>query len=367
MGAVTRVIVVGAGNMGAKWLRTVRDHAGAEPVGLVDLDVPRARGVGDAAGLPDLIVGASLDEVADLAEADAVVDATIPDAHRAVTVSAIRRGLAVLGEKPAAATLAEAVALAALVDAAGATFVVSQSRRFNPQLAAVRDWLAGGAVVGSLSARFSRGPRFGGFREEMASPLLLDMAIHPFDTARWLAASPPVAVYARESNPPWSWYRGAAAAVAVVEFASGADFAYDGTWAGLGADTSWNGDWRITTDRGTVLWDGDHPASVARTDHPTEDLPPKAGAGESLVGSLDDFLSRTGPRGESEIHDNVFSFAIVEAAVQSAAEGRRVDIGELLDRAGAEAVARAGEWDVPEIVPVIHSWGAVADGLADRR
>lgn len=358
------VIVVGAGNMGAKWLRTVRDHPGTRPVGLVDLDVLRARTVAVEARLPDIVVGGDFDAVAQATSAVAVIDATVPIAHRTVTVAALRRGLAVLGEKPAAATLAEAIALAAFAEAMGGRFVVSQSRRFNPQLAAVRAWLDEGATVGGASVRFSRGPHFGGFREEMDSPLLVDMAIHLFDMARWLAGSTPVAVYARETNPSWSWYRGDASARAIIEFAAGLDIVFDGTWAGLGADTSWNGDWRLSTDRGTLVWDGDHPATVQSA--PGESIVELAaivGAGESLPGSLDAFLAAldSGEPAANEIDDNVLSLAIVEAALASAVSGERVRVCDLLVSATAQARAQAQEWDMEEITRTIDGWPGASE------
>lgn len=369
-----RTIVVGAGNMGRKWLRTVRDHPATTPVGLVDLDVALARRVADdEIGDGCLAAGASLEELARATSADVVIDATVPVAHRSVTTTALRLGLAVLGEKPAAPTLAEALALAALAEATGGVFVVSQSRRFNRQLVAVRDVLDDGAIVGGLSARFFRGPRFGGFRDEMDSPLVVDMAIHLFDLARWLAGGTPTAVYARETNPPWSWYRGAASARAIIEFdgggsdgAGGVDFTFDGSWAGLGHDTSWNGDWRIATDRGTIVWNGDDPASVqAGREEPVRVVEPAADAGESLPGSLSAFIASldAGVVADNEIHDNIRSLAIVEAVLASAASGERVLVDDILEAARAGARALTDEWGMPEIAPVLDGWHSVAAAL----
>jgi predicted dehydrogenase len=367
---VTGVIVVGAGNMGRKWLRTVHAHPRTEAVGLVDLDLDRAKEVVAAEGLEGLPVAASLDELAARVQAEAIVDATVPVAHREVTATALRHGYAVLGEKPAAASLAESVALAAFAQSTGGTFVVSQSRRFNPQLTAVRAWLEAGPAVGALSARFSRGPHFGGFREEMASPLVVDMSIHLFDMARMLANRDPVAVYARESNPTWSWYRGDASARAIVEFGDGVDFVFDGTWAGLGADTSWNGDWRVTTDRGTLLWSGDDPAVVqSAAGEPAAVVEPLADAGTGLPGSLSAFLDALETDGptESEIHDNLLSVAVVEAVLESAATGRRVLIDEILESARAQARAQVEEWEMPEAAEVLDGWTSVTDAIAAVR
>jgi predicted dehydrogenase len=362
-------IVVGAGNMGAKWLRAVRDHPTARPVALVDLDVSRARAVADDAGVGDIAVGADLAAVADAVRAAAVVDATIPGAHRDVTVTALRHGLAVLGEKPAAESLAEALALAAFAEITGHRFVVSQSRRFNRHLTAVRAWLDTGVTVGGASVRFSRGPRFGGFRDEMPSPMLVDMAIHLFDMGRWITGSTPRAVYARESNPPWSWYRGDASARAIIEFDGSVDVVFDGTWAGLGADTSWNGEWRIATDRGTLVWDGDSPATVQiDPGEPAVELTTTQDVRESLPGSLDAFVAALDSDDpvENDIDDNILSLVIVEAALASSASGERVDVADLIVSAAAQARANARAWGIPEIESVIEGWADPAARFGAR-
>ena len=41
----------------------------------------------------------------------------------------------------------------------------------------------------------------------MESPLILDMAIHTFDQARFITGADPVSVYCHEFNPPGSWYK----------------------------------------------------------------------------------------------------------------------------------------------------------------
>ena len=41
----------------------------------------------------------------------------------------------------------------------------------------------------------------------MESPLLLDMAIHTFDQARFITGADALSVYCHEFNPAGSWYR----------------------------------------------------------------------------------------------------------------------------------------------------------------
>ena len=49
----------------------------------------------------------------------------------------------------------------------------------------------------------------------MPHVLLLEMAIHTFDAARLILGADPVSVYCKEWNPPGSWYKQNASAVAI--------------------------------------------------------------------------------------------------------------------------------------------------------
>ncbi|MGY5764165.1 Gfo/Idh/MocA family protein [Brachybacterium sp. DNPG3] len=384
--APVRIVVVGAGAMGRAWIGTVLRSRGASLVGVVDMIEESARrAVEDLVPADErdgVAVGTDLLDVAARSGAEAVVDVTIPAAHHQVTADALHAGLAILGEKPCAATLAEAVSLAGHAETTGRLFMVSQSRRHNPHLREARrlaDALGGAGIV---RTRFSRAPRFGGFREEMAHPLIVDMAIHAFDAARVLVDGDPVSVDAVSFNPAWSWYDGDAAASVTIRYSSGAVHVYEGSWASPGRETSWNGEWSLSCPQGTVEWDGDAvpSATVAPRDGSdgAADVEDAAGAADAaaLVGrepgpdelweldsSLDEFCRalRAGTVPEAEVHDNVWTQAIVEAAVRSADEHRRVLLDELLD----EALAAARAADAADgRSRALEAWNDGRSGLA---
>jgi predicted dehydrogenase len=327
-----RVVQAGAGSWGRVWLDTLRGSDDVELVGLVDVDIEAAR----AHGLP---VARTVTELLAEVEADALVNATPPAAHHAVSTEALFLGLPVLQEKPAAPTVAEALSLAAASEVAGRLLMVSQSRRYFRSLAAYRERLAELGHVGFLTCEFFRAPHFGGFRDEMPYPLLVDMAIHPFDVARSLLDADPVSVHADSFNPAWSWFAGDAAVSAAFEFESGTRFQYTGSWCSPGEETSWNGHWRASTAAGTALWDGETPPAGAET---VPDAP------EELAGSLAEFVRalRTGAEPWGEIHHNIGSLAMVEAAVRSAEARARVRIEDVLAAALDVAIASESRADV---------------------
>ena len=223
-----RILQVGAGAMGRAWLEVVRDSEQTELVGLVDLDLGTARRAADAAGVGDVAVATSLEQLLGRVEADAVLDVTVPSAHAGVSTTALLHGLPVLGEKPLAPTVSAGLSMIAAAELSGRLLVVSQSRRYWRSLTAFRRQIAELGTLGTLSCEFFRAPHFGGFRDEMDQPLLVDMAIHQFDLARDLIGAEPVAVYCDSYNPAWSWYRGDAAASALFEFADGTRFSFIG-------------------------------------------------------------------------------------------------------------------------------------------
>lgn len=260
------VLVVGAGGMGRAWIRTVLASDAACLVGVVDVvDGAAERAVQDLVPeheQPEVATGTELLEVAARSGAEAVIDVTIPAAHHQVTADALHAGYPVLGEKPCAATLAEAVSLAGHAEETGRLFMVSQSRRNNPHLHEARRLADGLGGAGIVDTRFAKAPRFGGFRDEMEHPLLVDMAIHAFDAGRVLLAGTPVSVTATSYNPGWSWYAGDAAATVAIAYDTGAVHSYSGSWCSPGDETSWNGDWALHCEGGSVRWDGETPPTA---------------------------------------------------------------------------------------------------------
>jgi len=358
-GSPLRVVVVGAGGMGRAWLRTVEESPLVELAGIVDLDLEAARAAAAWLGRPDLPVGAGTARLASDVGAQAVINVTVPAAHHPVTAEALAAGLPVLGEKPVASTVAQGLSLAAAAELHGQLFMVSQSRRYNRQLFEAKRLSASLGAVGIVSAEFFKAPQFGGFRDAMDHPLLLDMAIHQFDMARFLLDADPVSVFCEEYNPSWSWYRGDAGATAVFEMSGGERFVFTGSWCSPGRETSWNASWRVSGESGTVLWDGDN--------EPVTSLAPDGGSsedpGQEIAGSLRDFVAavRTGSIPMGRVHQNIMSLAMVEAAILSAATGSRVSLDSLLEDSYQQAILAERD---PAVLEVLKSWTSVRKALA---
>lgn len=339
-----RAVMVGCGQMSNGWLSAIRETPAlaeqVEMAGFVDLDPAVAAGRAAEHGFADAPAGDDLAAMLEAVRPDVVFDLVVPPARRGVVETAFAHGCDVLSEKPMANSMAEAEALLALARSQGRLHAIVQNRRHLPGIRLIKALIDSGELgqITGLHADFFLGPHFGGFREEMDHVLLLDMAIHTFDAARFLLPSEPVGVYCQESNPAGSWYAHGASANALFDCADGSVFSYRGSWCAEGAPTSWESGWRITGTRGSVLWDGNLQIDGAVRDgdagffYPTRpvtlpsvpDLPAEGHAGVIL-----DFITaRREARDPLSVNsDNIRSLAMVFAAIESAERGQRVSFG----------------------------------------
>ncbi len=250
-----KVIQVGIGGMGATWLAAVQRSPAVEFAGFVEIDDEIARAQAAAYQLDPSLIFHSLPAALENVEADAVINVTPPEVHREICVSALEAGTPVLTEKPLAGNLEDARAIVAAADATGVLCSVAQNYRYRPLTQTIKRVLASGELGAAAAVRceFFRGPHFGGFREEMPQPLIVDMSIHHFDLMRFFLGSDAVAIRARSWNPPWSWFAGDASAAALIEFENGLQASYTGSWCSQALETSWNADWRVECERGVLL------------------------------------------------------------------------------------------------------------------
>ncbi|MEJ6543351.1 Gfo/Idh/MocA family oxidoreductase [Brachybacterium paraconglomeratum] len=366
-----RVVVVGAGSMGSWWAREIVASEVAELVGVADLVEGAPQRVIDQSGAADpaaVAVGADGVDLALELGADLIVNSTVPVAHHPVTVKALHAGIPVLGEKPVTETLPEAISLLAHAELTGVPFMVSQSRRFFRQVRQLRSFVAAHGPTVMTSAFFSLFTEMEGFRRTQDHPLLRDMGIHAFDTARYILDADPVAVTARGTRPEWSVYHHDATVSATFEMSDGSLFAYHGTWNARGLPTWWNSEWRIGAQHGSATWDGTGTPVVGTEDEEeTARLQAAIDAEtapepDQIAASLVECVSalREGRTPMCEIHENVLSFAMVEAAVTAVERGERVEIDELLEQARVEAIAAEADEQAREIM---RSWSSVREAL----
>lgn len=348
MTAKYRVAVAGCGAMANEWVRYALKRDDVEIVALVDLRRESAEAMNARYGLSAPFFHRIEDAIAETG-ANLVFDVTVPESHYGIATAALERGCHVFSEKPLAETMSQCNGIVAAAERSGKTHAVMQNRRFDPRIRSLRRMLEQDVIgrTGYIGASFFLGPHFGGFRDIMKSPLLLDMAIHTFDQARLISGADPVSVYCQEWNPPGSWYAGNASAICIFEMSDGSVFAYQGSWCAEGAPTSWEASWRIQGERGTAIWDGigmpyaeivdaDGPEGQFVREHKRVDGGEIAMNETFHPGCLEEMFASLaeGRPAETDCRDNRLSMAMVLGALESARRGCKIDIGEYIQQEG---------------------------------
>jgi predicted dehydrogenase len=332
-----RIIVAGCGGMSNTWLDYVAARHDAQIVGLVDIHIDSAKEMAHRRGLTAPCFS-DIEAALKMTDANLVLDITVPASHKQVVTAALEAGCHVFGEKPMAESMEDARAILQTVEGTGKRYAVMQNRRYLKQIRSLRSFLQTGAIgeVGAIHADFFLGPHFGGFRDLMDSPLIVDMAIHTFDQARYISGSNAVSVYCHEYNPPGSWYKGNASAVCIFEMNDGSVFTYRGSWCAEGFNTSWESDWRISGSKGSVRWDGASPPTCEVVDESKPDeflrqakivnVPITWDGREGHWGCLDEMFAslEQDRQAETDCSDNFNSMAMVFGAIQSARSGKKV-------------------------------------------
>ncbi|MBP1967801.1 Gfo/Idh/MocA family protein [Paenibacillus aceris] len=335
-----QIVVTGCGSMANVWVEYLLKREDCTIAALVDIKKEYAQAMAERHQLACGIY-TDVEQAIKESGANLVMDITIPASHFQVATAALRHGCSVFGEKPMAATMAEARELVQLAERTGGSLSVMQNRRYDANIRALRELIHAGTIgrVGYVGADFFLGPHFGGFRDAMESPLILDMAIHTFDQARLITGADPVSVYCQEFNPPGSWYAGNASAICIYEMSDGTVFCYRGSWCAEGAPTSWEASWRVTGESGTAIWDGegapyaeiveggDQAGKFLRA-HTRVDADVNWPGQRGHAGCLDEMFAalQQGRPAETDCRDNIKSMAMVLGAIDSAKSGQKVDL-----------------------------------------
>lgn len=322
-----KVIQVGIGGMGNTWLNAVHESPHVEFAALVEIDDGIAAAQVSRYGLGDVPGFKSLRDALASVDADGVIDVTPPRFHEEVSVTAMEAGVPVLSEKPLADTFESAQRIVDKANQTGILHMVAQNYRYRSPIQTLKSALNSGKMgtVGSASVEFFRGPHFGGFREEMPYPLIIDMSIHHFDLMRFLLGSDPVSVYGTSWNPPWSWYAGDASAAVTLTFDGDVVVTYNGSWCSQARDTSWNANWRFECSKGVVVMADDVVYSQATGEEPVLVAPVQmAREGQSYL--LEEFrqaVTADSPVG-TPCQDNILSLGVVFDVVASFQTGHLV-------------------------------------------
>ena len=340
-----KVVHIGVGGRGRHWLDFVAQHPDFAAVACVDIDEKALESARRAPGQEHGTFCKSLQDALARTQADAVLITSPSFLHSKHALEALDAGLAVMVEKPFGCNLAEAQTVVDRAGAVGRPVMVAENFRFFQAERTLRHMLDEGAV-GRIAAavcvdrRDQPSHTQGPWVKSMAHPFLREIAVHHFDSFRYLFNRQPVAIFAASYSPPGSDYDEHAAVNAVIEFDEGLPIQYSGTLVAnrFGYNLWVQGDrGDIWTNRRWVWWRPKgqrffRPVRLVPVPKGDEQRYPKAGT-VSLLNQFRDAVIE-GKTAETNGEDNLWTLAMVEAGILSVHERRKVQLSEVFTAPG---------------------------------
>ena len=188
-----RVVLCGAGQIGAVHATSLSQAAAVSELIIADLDTARAAALAESVGAR----ATGLDEAFSAAP-DAVVIGVPTPAHAGLVRACIERRIPCFCEKPLAGELDESIDLVREVEAASARVQVGFMRRFDPALSELRALIAGGDVGRVHTIHVASHDHEPPPEAYVASSggMFRDQLIHDFDMIRWVTGSEVDSAYA---------------------------------------------------------------------------------------------------------------------------------------------------------------------------
>ena len=330
-----KVGIVGVGFMGsthaAAWAETP-----AQMAGFVAETTEEARPLAEQYGLS---VYPSL--AAMLPDVDVVDICTPTHLHAEMIQQAAAAGKHIVCEKPLTRTVEQGRQSLQACREAGVQLLVAHVVRFFPEYALAREAVDSGQIGKPGVIRLSRGsyrpkkPVGNWFlSDEMSGGILMDLMIHDFDYARWIAGEVE-SVYAKKVSGEHP-EAGVDYGLAILKHTSGALSHIAGAWAY--PPPTFRTHIEIAGDGGLIEFDSDDSAPIhdliqraAKGDAQDVGLPSSPTSESPYITQIKEFYRTLAHEETARVSagDGLAAVQIAEAAIQSAATGKAVSLARL--------------------------------------
>jgi myo-inositol 2-dehydrogenase/D-chiro-inositol 1-dehydrogenase len=221
-----KIGVIGAGRIGKVHIATlVQNVPQAEVVAVADVNLVSAQNMAEEFGIKS--VYSSFMDVINHPGIDAVVICSSTDTHAQIIIDAAEAGKHIFCEKPVDLSLETIKGALAAVEKAGVKLMVGFNRRFDPNFLKIKQMVVGGKIGEPHILKItSRDPAPPPARYSAVSGgMFMDMTIHDFDMARYIAGSEVTEVYTKAKvlvDPEIGKAGDVDTAVIILTFANGA-------------------------------------------------------------------------------------------------------------------------------------------------
>jgi predicted dehydrogenase len=322
------------------WLSERLDDR-VEIAGLVDVNKEVLGDRGGRLGLNDDQLFTDYEEACAKIKADFCGIATPPQFHSPAAIAAMDAGMAVICEKPIADTLEAAKAMAAKAVETGLPCAIIQNYRYAPnkqELVRIREEGCLGRlqhIVGRYACDYRKYESWGkAWRHDMDFGLLFEGSVHHFDMLRFLSGGDCEVFQGFGWNPQWSSFKHFSSGIYLMRMNNGVHTAYEGNSSAAGVTNCWHREhYRLEFEEGTVEVGGDEVGvQITRVGQEPEvyDAADMEWAGhEYLLKEFVDWLDGGAPSA-TRIEDNLKSFALVIAAMETTVDGQPKKIADYL-------------------------------------
>lgn len=336
--------LIGCGFFAVNQMHAWRDVEGAEIVAICDRDPARLKAVGDQFGIERRYSDAA--ELFAAGGFDFVDIATTVPSHRPLVEMAARHKVPVICQKPFALSLADAKAMVTACREAGIPLMVHENFRWQTPIQAVRRLLDAKAIGTPFWGRFSFRSGYDVFSgqpylAEGERFIIEDLGIHTLDIARFILGD--VKTLTARTKRINQKIKGEDVATILLDHESGATSIVDVSYAtklgtenfpetlieldGTDGTIRLSAGYRleVTNATGTIVSDAS-PQLLSWASRPWHNIQ------ESVYAIQDHWVERLKNGGEPATSgaDNLKTFALVEAAYESAATGKTIDVEAML-------------------------------------
>jgi len=239
------------------WLKVINDTDNVELTGITGTEAEIEKACAEY-GISKNIAFNDYKEAIEKTDAD-IMAIVIPAAlHADAAKRGMDKGLNIIMEKPLATSLEEARDLLENKSKhPNIKFMTSQNFRWRPHNRTIKKAIQNGIIgkVESILVEFRKQEDLQGYRAGLDMPLLRDCSIHHFDILRFFTGADCKEMYCRAYRPQWSKFNGKPNTDAIMTMTDGTKVVYNGTWAARGRESTWDGNFVITGDKGCLTLD----------------------------------------------------------------------------------------------------------------
>jgi predicted dehydrogenase len=252
----------------------------------------------------------------------------------------MENGMPVICEKPIADTLDAAKAMVRTAQKTGLPCAIIQNYRYadnKQELIRIRDEGRLGRlqhIVGRYACDYRRYLSWGkAWRHDMDFGLLFEGSVHHLDMLRFLSGGDCETLIGFGWNPEWSSFQHYSSGFYVMRMDNGVHTSYEGNSTSAGIVNCWNREhYRAEFEEGAVEIAGGNQMTIHRVGGEAEVYEAPAIPYQAHQHLFDEFLNWLdgGEPSDTRIEDNIKSFVLVIAAMETTLDGQPKQIADYL-------------------------------------